>query len=359
MKINLSKPYIGIEEANSAYLSVMSGWLTQNGSSVSAMEDSLTQYLQKITNSTDFISTTTSNGTTALHLALLAAEVRPGDEVIIPNFSYIAVANAVLYCNATPVFADVNLNNWNISSDEIRRHITNKTKAIIVVDNYGKEANFMDIEKNTPEHIKIIRDSCESFPFKKEDYPLRSSLVLSFYANKIITSGEGGAIFASSEQIENIKRIKNQGLFKNGSFEHSVLGYNYRLSNLHASIFNAQWEKRNFILSERNRIFCSYERELKEKFEHVESNFESTPWLFTFRIPGLKVESLRKRLWEKGIETRPGFTPFSKTNYLKQYSNNHYPNSNILHEELLAFPTYPELTDQEIEYIVEQFKESM
>ena len=352
--INLSKPFLDNQDAMAAFKAVESGWLTQNGTDVKLMEVTLNEYFREKTECNEYETTTTSNGTTALHLALIAAGVKEGDEVIISDFSYVAVANAVLYCNAIPIFADIDFQTWNIDFNDLRTKITNKTRAIIAVDNYGREINYEKLKAVVPNHISIIRDACESFPFKNDFYQMDEIVVVSFYANKIITSGEGGAIFGSKNIIEKIRILKNQGVEKSGNFEHTVLGFNYRISNLHAAIFNSQWKKKNTILRERQRVFDRYQEKIFERNSRVQTNIDATPWLFTLRIPGVDFQTIRKMLFEFGIETRPGFTPFSQTSYLKEFFAKNNSKAHEICREIIALPTYPELKDKEIDFIVEK-----
>jgi perosamine synthetase len=238
----LSQPWLTSDETRRVAKAIESGWLTQAGSEVKEME----AQLSNLTSSSNLIATSTSNGTTALHLALIAAGVRAGDEVIVPNFAYIAVVNSVLYCGATPVLIDVDLETWNIDINQIRTAITEKTKAIIVVDNYGRFADLKNIRSELPESISIICDSAESFPenFDKDLYSYANFLTTSFYGNKIFTSAEGGAVFGSEQSIKLIAKLKNHSASTEKKFYHDSLGYNYRITNIHAAIFSGQEEKK-------------------------------------------------------------------------------------------------------------------
>jgi len=360
-KIPLAKPWLTELEASRVSNAVRTGWLTQSGSEVALMEKSLFDFLAKRYDS-EFSLTTCSNGTTALHLILSAIGISEGDEVIIPNFSYIAVANSVLYCNATPVLIDCESNNWNMNKNAIIQAITKKTKAVIYVDNYGFHEDLQDIRKIIPQHITLIRDAAESFPgrpnqevsFRGADY-----VSFSFYANKVITCGEGGAVAGPKAGITKISKLKNQSLESSGSFIHTGIGYNYRISNMHAAVFNAQWSRKEEILRERDRVFSQYEEKLLDAKIAFRSNIKENPWLYTIAFEEqVDIKKIRKKLQEFGIETRPGFGLFSNHKYISDRSRifDSVYNANNTSTRLLSLPTWPEISKDEIAEVVDAIR---
>jgi perosamine synthetase len=353
--IPLSKPHLDDTDEEQLRAAIHSGWLTQNGTEVKLMEDRLDRFYFQKTKRIEFSCKSTSNGTTALHLALIAAGVTEDSEVIIPNFAYAAVANSVLYCHATPVLVDVDFENWNIDTSLVLKSITKKTKAVVLVDNYGNEADYLQLRSQLEDRIVIIRDACESFPFVNPHYPLLSNDLVtnSFYANKIITSGEGGSIFGPPALIEKIAILKNQGVEIPGSFQHSVLGYNYRISNLHAALFNSQWNKLEMLIKRRQEIFSRYEDFFSINFPKAKTNAFASPWLFTVNFPNQEASELRNFLKLKQIETRPGFTPFHKYPYLAKFIKSKYSISESLSKGIISLPTFPELSNGELNYILE------
>lgn len=357
--IPLSKPFLTSVDTKSVVDAMATGWLTQSGSSVTQMEMTLSNYI----NNSSFIkgiATTTSNGTTALHLSLLSLGIGPDDEVIVPDFSYIAVVNSVLYCGAKPVVVDIGNDSWNINPVNILNAVTSKTKAVICVDNYGILADYKKIREILPKNIAIIQDASESFPsFGKSSEEIFQGDVVtfSFYANKVFTSGEGGAVFADEKVIERICTLKNQGLSQSGNFSHKELGYNYRISNIHAAIFNAQWEQRNVIQDLRGIVFAKYQEKMSLLKNELRTNadLEANNWLFTIELNDnyKDIEEIRKNLKSSGIETRPGFLPFSLHSYLENRIQiaGSCENSRRLSKQIISLPTFPELTEEEIEYI--------
>jgi len=357
---SLSKPWITHAESNRVTKAVESGWLTQAGQEVKTMEDAL-QVLANSRTKRKFEVTSTSNGTTALHLALLAIGVGPGDEVIVPDFCYIAVINSVIYCGAKPVLADVDPKTWNLDPESVQMLITEKLKAVIAVDNYGNISNIAAIRAILSPNVKIIQDSAESFPsnFSNNDLEVADLITTSFYGNKILTSAEGGAVFGNSNIISKIRKLKNQAVTQQGNFSHDEVGYNYRLTNIHAAIFNAQFERMEEILLERIRVFTRYSTNLDSLDIIVRLNSDSNPWLYTVELDTnqLSVSKIREELAISGIETRPGFTPFSKHEHLKKFVGVKFPpkNSIELSNKLLSFPTYPELKNSDVDKICESF----
>jgi perosamine synthetase len=358
-RIPLSEPYLDGREVKEVKRAVKSGWLTQQGSQVRILEKNLEDYFKsRIT--TEYQVTSTSNGTTALHLALLSLEIKEGDEVIIPNFCYVAVLNAVLYCKATPVCVDVSEQSWNLEPEEVRRALTRKTKAVICVDNYGNPSNVEEIRNLLPSNVSLIQDAAESFPDPiGVTNPVCADLItLSMYANKIITAGEGGAVIGSNKLISRIKELKNQSQDPERKFNHVGVGYNYRMTNLHAAVFNAQWSKKDKILKNREKIFHKYFKELSKVDFAWSTNFtdRSSPWLFTIRLNSAPktVKDILEVLGKKGIETRPGFNAISELDFAKEFIRNNSTGNcaQLLASSVISLPTYPRLKNSKIEYIV-------
>ncbi len=364
MQIPLSQPFLSDLEAKFVHEAVQSGWLTQAGHYVTSMERKIDSHLNS--GKEGYEVTSTSNGTTALHLVLMSIGVGPGDEVIVPDFGYIAPINSVLMCGATPVVLDVDENTWCIDPRLIKNAITERTKALIAIDNYGMLADILEIKKCIPDRVVLIQDAAESFPSLlqgREGIFQGDFVTTSFYANKIVTSAEGGAISGPARFVEKIKSLKNQSVKGKGTYEHVDIGYNYRISNLHAALFSAQWDRLPEILENRVRVFNHYFRCLKTNEIDFESNqFPNyiNPWLMTIRLKNLNtpIHDIRARLSEKGIETRPGFKPASEHEYLvgKIITNGNCNIAKTLHKEVMSLPTYPELTNKEIEYICSQLK---
>ncbi len=309
--------------------------------------------------SKDFGVSVCSNGTTALHLALLSLNIGEGDEVIVPDLGYIAAVNSVLYVKATPVLVDVN-ENWTLDVNLAKKALTSRTRAIICIDNYGKLCDYAKLREAIPDSVVVIQDAAESFPGhpKNETAGIQGDLAtFSFYANKVITSGEGGAILASKDRIQKIDRIKSQNLEKIGAFKHAGIGYNYRITNLQAAVFRGQWLQRKKFMNRRLWVFNTYEKFLTGHEFLINSNLRDNPWLVTLqlKITGKQMDLLAKHLKDKGIGTRRCFTPASEHDYVKAESihSGELSNAKQLSEQIISLPTYPSLSKKKIKYIVE------
>jgi perosamine synthetase len=357
--IPLSLPSVGFLEATAAFKAVRSGWLTQFGREVHQMEKNINQFYSAGFNQ-KIQTTTTSNGTTALHLALLALGVSPGDEVVIPNLCYIAVANAVLYCGAKPVVVYVSKESWNIEIESVLSSITEKTKVVVLVDNYGVRIDSEEFRNALPEKIKIIHDCAESFPGKVISNGIGGAdlITLSCYANKILTAGEGGAVIGNPEAIERIKILKNQAQNPKQKFSHLEIGFNYRITNMQAAIFNVQWRKREKLLKKREAVFQWYFEALNASSIRWKTSYQdkATPWLFTISVenPAVSISKVIEILKMAGVESRPGFTPIASTDYLSERIriSGRITHSIELSKTIISLPTYPKLRKRDVNRII-------
>lgn len=306
-----------------------------------------------------------SNGTTALHLALLSLDIGPGDEVIVPDFGYIAAVNSVILCGATPVLVDV-APDWTISLDGIRKSITEKTRAVICIDNYGIICDYQNIREILNPSIKIIQDAAESFPGTdlKEGFPIFGDIAtFSFYANKFITSGEGGAVVAPKQLVLKMDKLKSQNTSSTGSFVHLGLGFNYRITNLQAAIFVSQWNNRKKFHRQRSAIFHEYKNDLISLDQLSGNNFFANPWLATIRISASVQERdmLRKYLQDEGIETRSGFAPASDHKYVMQVARiySELKNSKEISNQIISLPTFASMKKSDVKKVTRALQKNL
>lgn len=266
---------------------------------------------------------TCSSGTTGLHLALLALGIGPGDEVIVPDLTYIASANAVTYVGATPVLVDVDCHTWGLSASTIAEAVTERTRAIMVVHLYGHPVDFGPIEAIARERgILIIEDAAEALAASYRGRmigTLGDVGVFSFFGNKVLTSGEGGMVVTDDNDIaERVRLFRGQGQDPTRRYFHTEVGYNYRLTNVQAAIGLAQLEMVDWHLGERKRVVDQYRHELAglrvvEQPGTAEWAVRSD-WLHTVLLRDFDREArdgLIRALAEAGIETRPTFFPIS------------------------------------------------
>ena len=231
-------------------------WISSKGKFISKFENSFKKKFKYN------YACVTTNGTTALHLALLALDIKAKDEVIIPNLTYVAAVNAVKYVNAKPILVDINIKTWLMDTEQIEKKINKNTKAIILVHLYGFTYDLLKIELLKKKYkIKIIEDCAEAIGSMYRNYfagSLGDVATFSFYGNKTITTGEGGMVIAKNKSIfKKIIKLKSHGLniFKKYNYyDHEIIGYNYRMTNICAAIGFSQLKKINFFIKKKNLL---------------------------------------------------------------------------------------------------------
>jgi len=294
-----------------------SNWISSQGAYVEKFETGLSEICD-----VEFCIST-SSGTTALHLALLALDVGVGDEVIVPNLTFGASVNSILHSGATPVLVDVASDDWNLCPQKMMDAITPNTKAIMAVHLYGNPCQMDKIMGIAKGHdLLVIEDCAEALGAKilgKTVGSFGDAAAFSFFANKVITSGEGGAVaFKESHYAEKAKILRDHGMAKNKRYWHEFVGYNYRMTNIQAAIGCAQLEQLEFFTTRREEIWATYSRELMSSgyFLDQKVHVGSTPcrWLYTLLLnPKLSIyrDQLIEELRLLGIDTRPIFYPMS------------------------------------------------
>jgi len=354
--IPLYKPNITELEKKNILSCVNEKWISSKGRFVSEFEEAFKKKFNYK------FATVTTNGTTALHLALLSLDLKEGDEIIVPNLTYISACNAVQYINAKPILADVDKDTWLMSEKTIKKCITKKTKAIVLVHLYGLPYNFDELRKIINKYkLKVIEDCAEAIGSKyKNNYVGNFGDVstFSFYGNKTITTGEGGMVVTKNKKIfEKIVKLKSQGLNifkKNNYYNHEVVGYNYRMTNICASIGLAQLKRINSLIKRKQEINSLYNKFLKStnlSFQKNDKNCKNTYWLVNILFQNSKTrKKVEKKLHLKKIETRPIFKPMNKLKMYKK-SDVGFKNSINIFSRGLSLPSYPDLTNKEIKYI--------
>jgi perosamine synthetase len=258
----------------------------------------------------------------ALHLALLTVDLRPGDEVLVPSLTYVATANAVRYCGAEPVFVDVDPETWCIDPRKLEACITRRTKGIIPVHLYGHPADMDAINHLAATHgLWVVEDAAESHLARYKGRPTGSLArlgVFSFYGNKILTSGEGGAVTMSDPALLHRARVlRGQGVDPDRRYFFPITGYNYRLTNVACAILCAQMEQAEALVARRRAIYAAYRRVLEE-IPGIGSQpcapwADVAPWLCSITVDeqayGRSRDGLMAALAEQGVETRPFFVP--------------------------------------------------
>lgn len=312
-----------------------------------------------------------NNGTTAIHLALVALGVGPGDEVIVPTLTYIATANAATYCHAKPVLVDSEPGTMNIDPKTIEAAITPRTKAIIVVHLYGHAADMDPILEVAQRHgLPVIEDAAEAHGAEYKGRKvggIGDCATFSFFGNKMITTGEGGMVTTNDDELAaRLRLYRGQGMDPKRRYWFPVVGFNYRMTNVAAAIGLAQMESVDRALMARKRVAELYDNALEAFTDRVERPVvapyaKHVYWMYTILLRDVTEEQRNQVMsWmdEAGIETRPVFYPMHVLPpYLESSAN--FPVATRDAARGINLPTHAHLTDQDIERVVDELGKAL
>jgi perosamine synthetase len=352
--IPIAEPCLGKEELKNVIEAVKSGWISSKGRFIEEFENKFSEYCGVK------YGVATSSGTSALHLALAALGIKSG-EVIVPTLSFVAVANVVTYNGATPIFVDSHPEYWCLDPGKIEEKITKKTKAIIPVHLYGHPCDMdaiLDIAREN--NLCVIEDAAESHGAEykgKKVGGFGDVACFSFYGNKVITTGEGGMCLTDNEELaEKLKILRDHGMDPNKKYWHSVIGFNYRMTNLQAAIGVAQIKKLDKFVEMKRKIAKLYKKELEELERknliklHPEMKWaKCTYWMFSLLINdkfGISRNEVIKKFETEKIETRPFFYPIHTLPIYK--TNRIYPVAEELSKKGLNLPSSVKLDKEKI-----------
>lgn len=339
---------------------VDSGWVSSIGKYTSQFEQMLSDYTGVRH------AAAVSNGTVALHLALHCLDIGPGDEVIVPAFTYIASVNTIAQTGATPVFVDSRPGDWLIDLDDVRRKITPRTKAIMAVHLYGSVCDMPALVALARDHgLRVVEDCAEA---------LGSTLhgthvggfgdvgTFSFFGNKTVTTGEGGMVVANDEGLAaRMRKVKGQGQSLERRYWHDELGFNYRMTNICAAIGVAQMERIDSILERKREIAARYRAELQGspvEFQRPIDGVVSSDWLISLLLPsGTDRDAVMKRLAERGIDSRPVF--YCAHQMPMYVTGGSHPVGEDIAARGISLPSYPGLTNAQITTICEQLSSAI
>jgi perosamine synthetase len=337
----------------------LSSWISSKGPYVERFERDFSEYA----GAKHGVAVT--NGTVALHLALMALGVGPGDEVIVPDLTFVATINAVIYCGATPVIADVDAETWTLTSQLVAGACTSRTKAIIPVHLYGRPAEIGPIVAFARSRGIAVVEDCAEAPGARYDGKMVGQHgdigCFSFYANKIVTTGEGGMCLTDSPQLaESIRCMRDHGMMPGRPYWHDRVGYNYRLTNLQAAIGHAQMLRAASVLDRNRQIEALYHEGLRgirglQFAPPMAREYEPVVWLTTVLVPAQARDTIIARAQEAKIEMRAFFHPLSVLPPYAAYASI-CPNSSALAASGINLPTSPDVDRQVVARVVEVFR---
>jgi perosamine synthetase len=361
MSIPLCIPDLSRLERSYAAQAVDSTWISSTGPWISRAEHLIASAAGRSE------AVVTSSGTTALHLALAALGIGPGDEVVVPAIAYVAVANAVAYTGATPVFADVDADTWCLSRQTLDAVVTQATKAVIYVDIYGRLGRIAEVQAYCHANgLHLVEDAAEAHGASNASGAAGSFgtlSIFSYYGNKILTSGEGGAILVDDpEMADRLRLLRGQGMDPSRRYYFPVIGFNYRMTNVAAAILTAQYERFRELWEQRQRVYAVYTQGLIGVAElSIQGQIEgesTAPWFFSLTLKGSGSErrdALMAHLGGLGVETRPFFIPLHTLPAHRR--SQEFPVATHLGCTGLNLPTFPGLSDRQVKRIVEAIQD--
>jgi dTDP-4-amino-4,6-dideoxygalactose transaminase len=372
--IPISIPSMGAEEWEALRAPIESGWITQ-GPKVKEFETLFAERHQVKH------AIAVSNCTTALHLALLACGVGKGDEVLVPAFTWVSTANAVMYCGAIPIFVDVDPHTFNINLEEISKKITSKTKAIIPVHLFGLCADIDFVKKNYPE-LKIVEDGACAAGSALRGKPagsLGDIGCFSFHPRKSVTTGEGGMLTTNNDEMAGyLDKLRNHGASISEEQRHhgpkpyilpafDIVGYNYRMTDLQGALGVVQIKKLDQFIDERNYWANYYSEELKEipwmrtpaVADGYKHGWQSYVTFIDESIAPLKRNDIMEVLQQKGIATRPGTHAVHMLGAYASMFNikpNDFPGAFACDQYSMSIPLHNKMVKEDFDYIIAALK---
>jgi perosamine synthetase len=358
IRIPVAQPTLGEEEARAVYETVRGGWVSM-GTRVREFEERFASFAGARH------AVAANNGTAALHLALIVAGVEEGDEVLVPDITFISTANVVMYERAKPVIVECDPDTYNIALDDAARRITERTKAIIPVDMNGLAVNYDEVNSFAETHgLAVVADSAESLGASYRGMPIgaqSSQHVFSFFPNKNLTTGEGGMITTDDDAIaKRLRVLRNQG--QEGRYHHVALGYNYRMTDIQAAIGCAQLDRVESTVRDKQRVADRYTAAFEEhpliRAPVLPPYVTQHSW-YMYAVDlddSVPRDRVVDALAEAGIDTRLSFPPIHMQPFYQErfaYTDQDYPISSHAWEQLLDIPIWPGLPEDQQDQVVE------
>lgn len=357
-RIPVAEPCLGGNERKYVNQCLDTNWISSQGPFVRRFEEAFAQRLGVPH------AVAVSSGTAALHLALLALGVGPGDEVIVPDLTFAATINTVLHCGARPVIVDVDRASWNIDPQAVAAAITPRTRALLPVHLYGQPAAMDELQALARRHdLLVIEDAAESIGASYRGCPTGSlghAGAFSFFSNKLVTTGEGGmAVFQDSAAAEQARILRDHGMRPERRYWHEEVGFNHRLTNLQAAIGLAQLERLDDFLDRKRALIGAYRAglaglealTLPAEIPGLDNSYWSLSVIADLRPFGLDRDGFMARLDRANIETRPLFYPLHVMPPYRAYGSGDFPVTSWLSEHGVSLPSSVTLTLSEVDYV--------
>lgn len=356
--IPVYKPWVGELEKSYVADAVESTWISSKGAYLDRFEREFPAFCGAAH------GVATCNGTVSLHVALAALGIGPGDEVIVPTFTYVASVNAITYTGAEPVFVDSEPEYWNMDPSLVEARITPRTKAIEVVHLYGHPVDMDPILEVAAAHnIPVIEDAAEAHGAEykgRRTGTLGLAASFSFFGNKIVTCGEGGMLVTDdSEFAEKCRHLRGQGVSPTRTYWHDVVGFNYRMTNVAAAIGCAQLERVEQVLSMKRKVASWYRERLSGvpgiQFQREATWAHAVYWMVSIVVDPSVRDELMASLGEQGVDTRPFFHP---AHTLPMYPRDErFSVAEQLGASGINLPSYPQLTEDEVDQVCDAIKD--
>ena len=350
IRIPVYRPELGGNEMAYVQQCLESTWISSRGEFIDRFQSDFARFI----GAEHAVAVT--NGTVALHLALLGVGLGAGDEVIVPSLTYVAAANAIRYVGATPVFADVDAQTWQINPVHVARLITPRTRAILAVHTYGQACDLASLVSLCRKHdLRLIEDCAEAFGTRigtQHVGTFGDVATFSFFGNKTVTTGEGGMVISRDEKVHAIIcKLRGQGLAGEKEYWHDVIGYNYRITNICAAIGGAQMERADELIARKRRLAGAMRASMADlplEFHLEQTGTTHSFWMISaLARTEAERDGLRKALRLSGIETRPVFHP---AHTLPMYATGQtgLDVSIDLSTRGLNLPSWPGLTEEQV-----------
>ncbi|WP_205299212.1 MULTISPECIES: DegT/DnrJ/EryC1/StrS family aminotransferase [unclassified Paraburkholderia] len=352
-------PYLNGREKALVMDCLDSTWISSKGKYVGQFEETFGAWLGARH------AITVSNGTVALHVALAALGIGPGDEVLVPTLTYIASANAVKYTGADVVFVDSERAYWQIDIEDAERKITSRTRAIMVVHLYGQATDMDAVMALAKKHsLYVIEDCAEAIGTRFDGRHVGTIGDIgsfSFFGNKTITTGEGGMVVTNNAELDRkIRHLRGQGVSSEREYWHDAIGFNYRMTNLAAAIGCAQMESIDDLIAKKRQIAEWYRQGLAGlplQVHGVHPRTLHSYWMVSILLDDAgDRDPLRDALRADGIETRPVFYPVHQ---MPMYAapGQHFPIADEIGSRGINLPSYPALMRDDITFICERVRD--